>query len=284
MAVKKQSGLKTALSLVIAACCASASEAASLRYYPGTDAPLLNLNMPLSTIGNLPLPNGRLELVANEVHIDAVPEGLFDSRVVITGVIVHTTPVEESSTSMRALVYFYAGNWLNSLHSRPISELIHTVDGKIYDGQIVGGDDKSLSLKRPDKTVVTMEFKQIAAIDSPRAFWLDMPLRNVHSTSGYMVGQTFSADFAPTVGTRNALVASNSMMHPYLLGDERGIKKGSLAAYVAADVAIFLLPFIAVPIVFDNNYKTQHQLLAQSNSSAAIQSAEVQSLVNRFGF
>ncbi|HEY9716710.1 MAG TPA: hypothetical protein V6C69_04545 [Trichormus sp.] len=284
MAAKKQSGWKVALSLAIAASCASAGQAANLRYYPGTDSPLLNLNMPLSTIGNLPLPNGRLELVANEVHIEAVPEGLFDSRVVITGVIVHTTPVDEKSTSMRALIYFYAGNWLDSLHTRPISELIHTINGKIYDGQVVGGDDKSLSVRRPDKTVISVDFRQIASIDSPRAFWLDMPLRNVHSTAGYVVGQTFSADFEPTVGARNTLLASNSMMHPYLLGDERGVKNGSLAAYAAADIATFLLPFIAVPIVFDNQYKGQHQLLNATNNSAALQSAEVQSLVNRFGF
>jgi hypothetical protein len=74
------------------------------------------------------------------------------------------------------------------------------------------------------------------------------------------------------------------MMHPYLLGDERGVKKGSLATYAALDIATFLLPFIAVPIVFDNQYKSQHQLLNATNNSAALQSAEVQSLVNRFGF
>jgi len=284
MAAKKRPGFNMALALGLSACCATAGDAASLRSYPGTDAPLLNLNMPLNSIGNLPLPNGRLELVANEVHIDAVPEGLFDSRVVITGVIVQTTPIDEKSSSMHALVYFYAGTWLNSLHVRPMSELIHTVDGKIYDGQIVGGDEKSLSIKRPDKTVATIDFRQIGSIDSPRAYWLNIPLRDVHSTSGYMVAQTYSADFAPTVSTRNTVLASNSMMHPFLLGDERGIKNGSLATYALADVAIFLLPFIAVPIVFDNQYKTQHQLLSQTNSAAAIQSQEVQSLVNRFGF
>jgi len=261
----------------------TAADAASLRYYSGQDAPILTLTLPLTTVGSLVLPNGQLELTENEVHIEAIPEGLFDSRVIITGVIVSATPIDEQSSSMSALVYFYAGNWLNSLHYRPVSELIRTTDGKVYSGQIVDGDNKSLSIRRPDKSIVTIDFKQIANIDSPRAFRMEIPVRNVHAASGYMVGQANSAVFEPTVASRTTTMAANPMMHPFLLGNERGLKNSSFAAYLSADVAVFLAGVIGASVVFNNQYLSQKNLLNQSNNAAALQAAEVQSLVKRFG-
>jgi hypothetical protein len=263
----------------------SAASAATLRYYSGQESPIITLNVPIKSVGGLALPNGRLDLSQNEVQIQAVPEGLFDTRGVIFGVIVTSTPVTEKSTDMRALCYFYAGPWLNALHFRPMSEMITTVDGKIYDGQVVDGDDKSLTFRRPDKTTLNLPFSQISAIDSPRALWLDVPLKNVRAVSGYQLADANQAVFEPTGRANQQTLTARAMVeHPALLGYEPGIKNGSLGAYLAADLAMLVLPAIAIPIVFARQYPHQQALLFQSDSASQLNAAQLQSLVNRFGF
>jgi hypothetical protein len=231
-------------------------------------------------------------LIDNNVQIQAIPEALFDSRTVLSGVVLkaEAEPAASTSQTIRALVYFYSGTWLSYLGPAPISELVETGSGKILSGRIIEGDNQSLSLSDADGKTVSIDMRDIANLRSPRAFWLDIPVidsRALTQAGTSFVGQASSAVFKPTFGSAN-VVARRSVIRPN--GDETGISKAAFAAYLLADIAAFVGPAIALPLAIEkrnlttkNKYKAFNQAGEEKDNQIDALQSEVDDLKSAVG-
>ena len=184
------------------------ADAAPFTYVP--EGPVFNLRLPIAAVGSLMISSGQLVLNGNDVLIEAIPEAMFDSRIVLSGVAINAgTQSQGTPRAIKALVYFYAGSWLDYLSLKPMSEIIQTANGKIMSGRIVQGDDKTLSLRLSDGTVRDIAFNEITNIDSPRAYWLDIPMVNAQPTTGFS-GAVIGRSLHGTIHTR----VSHQAQHP----------------------------------------------------------------------
>jgi hypothetical protein len=262
-------------------------EAMPISYRSSPRGAILQARLPLTSIGTLKLPNGQLELIDKYLQIRAIPEALFDSRTVLSGVVLKankTGQTNERNQTISALVYLFAGTWLNYLGPEPVSELVETQDGKIIAGRIIEGSDESLSLSGTDQKITSIDIRNIANVKSPRAFWLKIPITSSiidsETAAGTsLIAQASSAMFAPTFGQKSTTsVPGRFMIRP--LGDEKGMTNWSFAAYLMADVAAFVGPAIALPLAIEKRNLTTKRKYQAFNQGDIDEIDNLQNQVN----
>ncbi len=231
----------------------------------------LKTTIAVNKLGPLAVPSGQIVFEGNEIEVLAVPEGLFDQRTILSGVMISSQPIPETAPqAIRGLAYFFGGPWLSYLSLPPTFEVVSKTDGTIITGQVVGGDEKSLSLHKTNGDIVAIEFVPIANIESPRAFSFFLPvLRNQASTSSFLQGQTASIRFTSSNGGQR-LVASKRIVSP-LLGDEQGIKKSQILSFLAMDLFWTIAPAIVAPLVINNkNNRTASSTSFKANATSGL--------------
>lgn len=238
----------------------------------------LKTTLPVKQLGKLIVPGGLVVFDGNDIEVQAIPEGLFDPRQVLSGIMIRAQTIPASGPqAIKGLAYFFGGPWLNYLSQTPAFELIQKNDGSVVTGLIVEGDEKSLSIRQSNGQTLAIEFSQITNIESPRAFAFFMPLdRTFNSSNSLVQGQTSNVRF----NTNNAgqrILALRRPVSP-LLGEEKGISKGSILAYLMLDLVATLAPAIATPLVINNNTnrtasRTAFQANAAPNYAAAAAAA-----------
>ncbi len=105
---------------------------------------------------------------------------LFDRHNVLTGVVINSKLVTEGSSSViTGLAYFTKGEWLTNLGRNQASEIVTLNDGMALSGHIGGANSTALDMVLADGTRRSVNFSDIAAIQSPRAY----PFRNSRQLS-----------------------------------------------------------------------------------------------------
>lgn len=252
----KQQVMKLATCAVLSTQLAAgpAALASQVNYFQTADGKQSGIKTTLSIkqLGRLVVPGGLVVFDGNDIEVQAIPEGLFDPRLILTGIMIRSQTIPASGPqAIKGLAYFFGGPWLNYLSAPPSFELIQKSDGSVVTGQIVEGNEKCLSVKQGNGTIVSIEFCQIANIESPRALAFLMPLdRTFNSSDSLVQGQTSSVRFSANNGGQRILALNRPVDH--LLGDERGISKGSILSYLMLDLFATIAPAIATPLVINN--------------------------------
>lgn len=228
----------------------------------------IKATLPVKQLGQLTLPGGLVVFDGNDIEVQAIPEGLFDPRQVLTGIMIKSQIVSASGPqAIKGLAYFFGGIWLKYLSSPPAFELISKNDGSVLTGQIVEGDEKSLTMRQSNGQISSIEFSQIANIESPRALAFFMPVDRSYSSSDSLVqGQTSSVRFNANNGGQRTLALKRPVDR--LLGDEHGISKGSILSYLMLDLFATIAPAIATPLVINNRTsRTASRAAFQANAA-----------------
>jgi hypothetical protein len=246
----------------------SAADAARLSFEGGAAAdeiPSVQVDLPLAEAGGLTLPAGTIAIKDSLVDIRCVPPGLFDRRTVLSGALVQA--VREAGAGkpvIKGIVYFYGGAWLSYLGVPVAGETVTTQDGKSLTGRIIAGDEKSLTLRLADSTVADIACGRIARLQSPRAFTFVIPMLGAGPNVASFQAEALNMRLTPAAPSAGGLFVA-AMPRTRLLGDDPGIKKRSIAAFMLTDFITTIAPAIALPMVVGRPQKGPENVLKAFN-------------------
>ncbi|CAN5380482.1 hypothetical protein BH10CYA1_BH10CYA1_21030 [soil metagenome] len=229
------------------------------------------------SIGGVALPKGSISISGNTINVNAVPDWLFDRHNVLTGVVINPKLVTEGSSSVvTGLAYFTKGEWLTNLGRNQASEIVTLTNGMALAGHIGGTSSTALDMVLADGTRRSVNFSDVAAIQSPRAYPFRIPASSVkiEPSDGSYTAEVASVSFTPAMfHSHLALFSSNKPQVPKstLPGTEGGVSNKYIATMIATDIiAGTIAPAIAIPIVFTRStlHARQLQFINQNNGLA----------------
>lgn len=230
------------------------------------------------SIGGVALPKGSISISGNTINVNAVPDWLFDRHNVLTGVVINPKLATEGSSSViTGLAYFTKGEWLTNLGRNQASEIVTLNNGMALSGHVGGASSTALDMVLADGTRRTVNFSDIAAIQSPRAYPFRIPASSVkiEPSDGSYTAEVASASFTPAMfHSRLSLFSSNKPQVPKssLPGTEGGISNKYLATMIATDIISgTIVPAIAIPIVFTRSTLHARQLLYINENAGSAQ-------------
>ncbi len=251
-----------------------------------------NGEMPIKKIGSLLLPKAVVQFKGTDVNVLAVPEWLFDRNVVLSGTLVNVQiDVQDKVSTLRGLVYFSDGMWLNNLASQKATDVIDTISGERWHGNIRARLDNAFAFKPMAGAMQKISFTEIRNINSPRAYVFSAPC-----TAGKIVPATatastqntsmqleasnisFSPTFAHGFATRTASVPKST-----LAGSEQGITKTQLSTMIGMNVFTELAPAIAIPLALNPGTRSQAQREINLYNSEILRSQGVPVPINYNG-
>jgi hypothetical protein len=269
----RKNQIKSAIAALVLLSLQTPVFASRLTFAPQTkDAPpVLSTTLPVARLGRLTVPGGVISIDSNAVEVTAVPEGLFDSRMVLSGVVV-TASAAGSRGVVRGQIYFFGGPWLNYLSLKPTFEIVEKIDGTLVSGQIVEGSEKDLTVRAADGSLTTVPFTDIINVESPRAQNFLVPFVGRSAAASVIsMGEASEIRFTSAAGkSSRGLPGSRSLAlkRPINapLGDERGISNGTVGAYLAANLFWTVAPAIATPLVFGRSLAGPINRIKQANA------------------
>ncbi len=226
------------------------------------------------SIGGVALPKGSISISGNTINVNAVPDWLFDRHNVLTGVVINPKLTTEGTSSViTGLAYFTKGEWLTSLGRNQASEIVTLNDGMALSGHIGGTSSSALDMVLADGTRRSVNFSDIAALQSPRAYPFRIPATSVkiEPSDGSYTAEVASASFTPAMfHSHLALFSSNKPQVPKssLPGTEGGVSNKYIATMIATDIISgTIAPAIAIPIVFTRStlHARQLEFINQNN-------------------
>ncbi len=230
------------------------------------------------SIGGIALPKGSISISGNTINVNAVPDWLFDRHNVLTGVVINPKLTTEGTSSIiTGLAYFTKGEWLTNLGRNQASEVVTLNNGMALSGHIGGANATALDMVLADGTRRTVNFSDIAAIQSPRAYPFKIPASSVkiEPSDGSYTAEVANASFTPAMfHSHLSLFSSNKPQVPKssLPGTEGGISNKYLATMIATDIISgTIVPAIAIPIVFTRSTLHARQLLYINENAGSAQ-------------
>lgn len=230
------------------------------------------------SIGGVALPKGSISISGNTINVNAVPDWLFDRHNVLTGVVINPKLTTEGTSSViTGLAYFTKGEWLNNLGRNQASEIVTLNDGMALSGHIGGTSSTAVDMVLADGTRRSVNFSDIAAIQSPRAYPFRIPASSVkiEPSDGSYTAEVANASFTPAMfHSRLSLFSSNKPQVPKstLAGTEGGISNKYLATMIATDIISgTIVPAVAIPIVFTRSTLHARQLLYINENAGSAQ-------------
>jgi len=227
--------------------------------------------LPIKSLSSLKLPNGTVQFKGEDVNVFAVPDWLFDRNLVLSGALVRAEYVVPSNTTgagnsasntamIAGLAYFLGGEWLTNLATPRAVDVIETMSGERIHGRILSRMDNAFAFKPDDGGTRKVNFSDIKTISSPRAFHFVIPAREakINPDDDSFVVEADKISFSPTLW-HGRITGKPSVPKSTLAGADPGIRKSTIATFLALDIVDEIAPAIAIPLV-----------LNRSNQSAAL--------------
>jgi hypothetical protein len=247
------------------------AQAGTITYSTPTDkqAGRFEGELPIQSIGSVKLPSGKVQFKGEDVNIFAVPDWLFDPNLVLSGALVRAEFASPANNSSRAIIgglaYFLAGEWLSNLAPPRAIDVVETLSGEEIRGRILSRIGSAFAIKPENGATRKVEFSEIKTINSPRAFRFSILTTSakIAPNSDSLSVEADKISFSPTF-LHGGLIASKPVVpKSTLAGSDPGIRKSTIATFLALDIAVEAAPAIAIPLVL--NRSTQVAALKQQN-------------------
>ncbi len=215
-------------------------------------------------IGPLSLPHGTVNLKEDRVEVYAVPEWLFDDRLILEGITIGSR-VESSGaqSSVSGLVYFTGGDWIANLGPKLSADTFTTRDGKLFRGTVLGTTADTIQIQTATGQRENLKIKDIQNISSIRAFRYVIGAADIklEPSTRQLIGKADLVTFVPSSrGSSDHARVPQS----HLPGTEGGISNAKLATFIAVDLVHDLSPAVVTPLVFTSRNLRARKLLFQA--------------------
>jgi hypothetical protein len=226
--------------------------------------------IPLSSIASIKLPKGLVQFKGQDVNVLAVPDWLFDRNVVLSGALIRAefiaaqekSPTEKSpqdnstqdkSAMIAGLAYFLGGDWIANLASPRATDVIETLSGEQIRGRILSRTDNAFAIKPEGGATRKVEFSEIKTINSPRAFRFTIPATTtkISPEDGSITIDADKINMSPAFLHGNLICSNPEVPKSTLAGSDPGIRKTSIATFLALDIVNEIAPAIVIPLVLN---------------------------------
>ncbi len=225
------SGLALSLSIQIE------GSARAISFSPNGDnnAGSLKCEVPVKSMGNLPLRNGVANISGRVITVKAASEGFESPHTVLAGSVLRSEAnLASEPPSVTGLALFLMGDFADYIDDGKTPDLIFCKDKKQVAGRILGIEGESISVKDASGQSVRLPLGAILYIRSPRVFVFKIVLKGKQAIEKDEAFQAEAVEtsFRPTSTQRTlsgSVIPQNQKKDDDLLGPISPILPGQAA-------------------------------------------------------